>query len=123
MSEKSNQSDAGPNDLNARERLRYQWMLDSVSKYRLFFAGLVFATLSFSVQFSSPTTSRAPKWVQFAAWVFLLITGVLALRDAGGLVSRVTEDVFEGLSPKWRKAMWVFFLSALALLMTARMTS
>src|SRR5437764_1422520 len=95
----------GQEDLRARGRLRYQWMLDSVSKFRLFFVGLVFAILSFSVQFSVPTTNRAAKWCQLAAWLLLLVTGTLSLRDAGGLVTKHTEDVFDGLPSRVRRFM------------------
>src|SRR5207245_4871214 len=70
--------------LRADERVRYQWMLETLGKFRLFFAGLVFAMLSFSVQFSIVTANRAVTWCQFAAWLLLLVTGALALRDAGG---------------------------------------
>lgn len=84
--------------LRADERVRYQWMLDSVSKFRLFFVGLVFAILSFSVQFSIVTGNRAAKGCQVAAWILLLATGMLSLRDAGGFVTRYTQDKFDGLS-------------------------
>ncbi len=60
----------------------------SVSKFRLLFVGLVFAILSFSVQFSVPTANRAARGSQLAAWILLLLTGMLSLRDAGGFVAR-----------------------------------
>src|SRR5205807_6582004 len=97
--------DKGQEDLSAGGRLRYQWMLDSVSKFRLFFAGLVFAMLSFSVQFSIVTANRAGKWCQLAAWLLLLATGVLAVWDAGGFVAKHTQDKFDGLSPAIRRLM------------------
>ena len=110
-------------DLMAAGPLRYQWMLDSVSKFRLFFAGLVFAILSFSVQFSVATANRAAKGCQLAAWILLLLTGMLSLRDAGGFVAKNTDDVFEGLSPAVRRLMWACFLLAIILLMSARFLS
>ena len=54
-------------DLLVRDRIRYQWMLESVAKFRFFFAGLVFAMLSFSVQFAVQTTDRAARWCQVLA--------------------------------------------------------
>ena len=81
-------------DRVARDRIRYQWMLDSVSKFRLLFVGLVFAILSFSVQFSVAIANRAAKGCQLAAWILLLLTGMLSLRDAGGFVAKNTDDVF-----------------------------
>jgi hypothetical protein len=89
----------GHEELITWERLRYQWMLDSVSKFRLFFAGLVFAMLSFSIQFAIVNSNRGAKWYQLAAWLLLLLTGMLALSEAGGFVVKHTEDVFEGLRP------------------------
>ena len=110
-------------DLLARDRIRYQWMLDSVSKFRLFFAGLVFAMLSFSVQFSIVTANRAVTRCQFAPWLLLLVTGALALRDAGGFVTKYTQDKFEGLSSVMRWLMWGCFVLALVLLMVVRLLS
>lgn len=77
-------------DLFERDRIHYQWMLQSISRFRLFFAGLVFATLSFSVQFAIDSGNTIVNTLQSSAWICLLVTGVLALRDAGGLVSRYT---------------------------------
>src|SRR5438445_2823086 len=107
-------------DLLARERIRYQWMLESVSKVRLFFAGLVFAMLSFSVQFAVATENRAAKGCQLAAWILLLLTGMLSVRDAGGFVTKHTQDKFDGLSPAIRRRMWWCFVIAVVLLMSAR---
>lgn len=107
-------------DFKARERIRYQWMLDGLSKFRLFFAGLVFAMLSFSVQFAVQTTDRTARWCQVLAWAFFGLTGLLALRDAGGFVVRYTEHVFEGLSPRTRWLMWACFVLGVVLLAATR---
>ena len=120
MTESDNRDTRAREDQMARDRARYQWMLDSVSKFRLFFAGLVFAMLSFSVQFAVATTNRAAKGCQLAAWILLLLTGMLSLRDAGGFVTKNTQDVFEGLSPTMRRRMWACFVLAIILLMSAR---
>jgi len=121
--EETNRDEKNRENLMARERLRYQWMLDSVAKFRLFFAGLVFAMLAFSVQFSIGTANRAVMWPQVAAWFLLLATGLLAVRDAGGFVKKHTEDKFDGLSPAIRRSMWGGFIVALGLLMSARLLS
>src|SRR5689334_22832219 len=110
MSDAGDKAAKAQDELTTRDRLRYQWMLDSVSKFRLFFVGLVFAMLSFSIQFSVVSANRALKWCQLAAWLLLMATGVLALRDAGGLVSSNTEDVFDGLPRAARRIMWGCFL-------------
>jgi len=113
----------GEENLIARERIRYQWMLEHIAKFRFFFVALVFAMLSFSVQFSVQGTNRAGMWCQAAAWLLLLLTGVFALRDAGGLVAKYTEDAFEGLKPATRQTMWMCFLLAVVLLTVARLVS
>lgn len=69
MSDKGDQDAEAPTDLALRDRIRYQWMLEGVSKFRLFFAGLVFAMLSFSVQFAIQTTDRAARWCEALAWL------------------------------------------------------
>jgi len=120
MTDRDDKAAKGQEEVTARDRLRYQWMLDSVSKFRMFFAGLVFAMLSFSVQFSVVSANRAVKGCQLAAWLLLLATGVLSLRDAGGLVAKNTENVFDGLTSGVRRIMWGCFLVALILLMSAR---
>ena len=110
-------------DLLVRERIRYQWMLESVAKFRVSFAGLAFAMLAFSIQFSIVTANRLVTWSQVAAWLLLLATGALAVRDAGGFVTKHTQDKFDGLPPAIRRLMWGGFLLAIILLMSARLLS
>lgn len=121
MGQEKEPSSQGVDDQRARMRMRYQWMLQSMTKFRFFFAGLVFAILSFTVQFSIRPASPLVNWLQGSAWVLLLMTGVLALRDAGGFVTRYTEDVFGGLKPCFRGVMWGLFVGAIILLAAARL--
>src|SRR5712692_9757797 len=116
MSDRDDAEARAREDLATQERIRYQWMLDGISKFRFFFAGLVFAVLSFSVQFAAQTKYRPARWCQALAWAFLVLSGMLALRDAGGFVAKYTQDVLEGLSPCMRRFMWAFFLLGVLLL-------
>ncbi len=104
-------------------QIRHHAMLEAITKFRLFFAGLVFAILAFSVQFSVHSSNPLAKWFQASSWVFLIITGIFALRDAGGFVTKYTEKVFEGLSIKNRQRMWAFFLLSIVLLAISRFIS
>jgi hypothetical protein len=123
MDNKENADAKVKEDLMIRERIRYQWMLEGVSKFRFFFAGLVFAMLSFSVQFAVQTTDPTARWCQVIAWTFLVVTGMLALRDAGGFVTKYTENVFEGLSPTIRRFMWACFFLGVVFLAATRVIS
>lgn len=107
-------------DRYQRERIRYDWMLQSVQKFRIFFAGLVFTMLAFAIQFPVRSPEAGVWPVQVLGWLALLVCGLLALRDAGGLVTKYTADVFDGLSPWWRGCMWADFVAALLLLGLAR---
>jgi hypothetical protein len=112
-------SRAVKDDLPPRERLGDAWVLERATKFRTFFAGLVFALLSFSVQFSVQTSTRRD-WCQFLAWTLLLITGCLALRDAGGFTTRDSDIRFEGLRPGMRRIMWMCFLVGVVLLVVMK---
>ncbi len=105
-----------------RDRIHYEWMLASIARFRLFFAGLVFAILSFSIQFAMVPKANASlvNTIHVIAWLLLIAVGFLALRDAGGFVSKHTEETFNGLSSCWRKAMWGMFAIALLLLISGR---
>jgi hypothetical protein len=123
MSKDSLDRDRVKDHLLAGERIQHEWMLSSLQKFRLFFAGLVFAILAFSVQFGITSRNDFVEIVQPLAWLLLLITGCLALRDAGGFVVAYTQDKFEGLKPNSRKAMWVLFVVAMFLLILVRSCS
>jgi|AntRauTorcE11898_2_1112593.scaffolds.fasta_scaffold04719_6 hypothetical protein len=105
------------------ERIHYSWMLNSIQRFRLFFCGLVFAVLSFSLQVGFDALPTSARVLYTCAWTSLLGAGVLALREAGGFRTKDTEESFEGMSPRWRKAMWALFLAGIALLGGAKWAS
>ena len=120
MSDRPNSVSEGTKDVLERDRIRYQWMLDSLFKFRLFFTALVFTILSFSIQFQVNTNDRLIIAFEIGAWILLGITGYFSLKDCGGFSSKITEQSFEGLSQKQRKAMWACFFGGLVLLMVAK---
>lgn len=103
------------------DKIRHQAILSSLTKFRFFFAGLVFAILSYSVQ--KPINSGLPIiiWSEALSWVLLLASGLFSIKECGGLNSKLTESaVFEGLSPHHRVIMYGLFVSAMGLLILSR---
>ena len=49
-------------------------MVEAVYKFRFFFVGLVFAILSFAMQFPVTTDNQLIKITEAVSWFFLLIT-------------------------------------------------
>jgi hypothetical protein len=103
------------------DKIRHQAILSSLTKYRFFFAGLIFAILSYSVQKPIESGNFLLNWSENVSWLFLLISGLLSIKECGGFSSKLTEDaVFSGLSERYRKAMYIFFVIAMLLLVFSR---
>ena len=83
-------------------------------------AGLLFAVLSFALQFPVKSSHLAIKIVEAASWVLLAVTAALTLRDCGGLRARLTERTLEGLSPRLRVTMWWVVSAGVILLLAAK---
>ena len=107
-------------DLEERNRIYYEAMIGSIAKFRLFWCALVFSILSFSMQF--PTKSHVPwlKIVEWLSWIGFAIVGGFALRDCGGIRKKMDDKIFEGLAPMYRVLMWGTFLTAMGLLIIAK---
>jgi hypothetical protein len=91
--------------------------LESVYKFRFFFTALVFAILSFAIQFPVDTRSVWIKSAEAGSWALLLTAGCLALRDCGGFRADLSPV---GLSNGWRRLMWALFVVAIVLLLLAK---
>ena len=59
-------------------------MVESVYKFKFFFVGLVFAILSFSMQFPVKTEIIIIRTTEIISWLLLLVTGYFAIKDCGG---------------------------------------
>ncbi|VAW78343.1 hypothetical protein MNBD_GAMMA12-3784 [hydrothermal vent metagenome] len=108
------------NDLLERNRIHYQWVLGSIRRLRFFFCGLVFAMLSFALQYRVESSNKLVLSIEVMSWILLAVAGYLSLRDCGGFTEDLNEDTFIGLSPKLRKIMWWCFLGAIILLILAK---
>lgn len=103
------------------DKIRHQAILSSLTKYRFFFAGLIFAILSYSIQKPISSCYWFFTWSENISWLLLLLSGLLAIKECGGFSSKLTEDaIFSGLSPKYRKAMYSLFVIAMILLVLSR---
>ena len=100
------------------EKNRQRIALESAAKFRFFFVGLVFAILSFAIQFPIEGAGYYLKLAEAASWAFIAITGLLALADIGGF-SRSSEPKSK-LTEFARGAMWACFLVGILLLLTSK---
>jgi hypothetical protein len=92
--------------------------VETAAKFRFFFTGLVFAILSFAIQFPLKTSDQSLKIVEATSWAFIAITALLALLDIGGFSA--SSDSSSRLTPHARGFMWFAFLAGVVLLLTAK---
>lgn len=103
-----------------------EWDLDRVRnlyKFDFFFAGLVFAVLSFGMQFSVKSCCTYLKIAESISWVLFLIVGLCVLYVCGGFLTQHTHGELEKRqkdSPKVRRIMWVLFVFAVGILSIVR---
>jgi hypothetical protein len=82
-------------EIQTRDRIRDQMLIESVFKFRLFFVGFVFAILSFAMQCSAEAEESRIKFCEASAWFFLALAGYLALKDCAGFAAKITEKTAE----------------------------
>lgn len=118
MSEPSRQDDI-EKQLRCAEK---EWNLERVRniyKFDFFFAGLVFAVLSFGMQFSVKSCCIYLRIAEGISWILFLLVGVCALYVCGGFLTQHTHGELEKRqkdSPKARRIMWVLFVVAIVIL-------
>jgi hypothetical protein len=101
-----------------REKTNHRVSVESAVKFKFFFVGLVFAILSFAIQFPLKSTYPALKISEASSWGLMAITGILALVEIGGF--SVSETSTNGLTRWGRVAMWGCFLLGLLLLLASK---
>ncbi len=89
-------------------------------RYRLFFCSLVFAILSFAIQFSVKSDCNLLRVLEGCGWIFLLLCGFLSIRELGGFR---LKNIYIGLSPKWQFAKYALFVVAMLLLIISKLFS
>jgi hypothetical protein len=92
----------------------------SVYKFHFFFTALVFAILSFAIQFPVSSDILYIKLMEALSWLLIAATALLALKQIGGFSSEDTKKGFIGLGKKCRTGMWVLFFVGVSLLLSAK---
>lgn len=100
------------------EKNRQRIVLESAAKFRFFFVGLVFAILSFAIQFPVKSYELWLKLAEASSWGLIAVTGILALADIGGFSPSPEPNL--SLTKFARGAMWLCFLLGVVLLLTAK---
>jgi hypothetical protein len=101
-----------------QEMNRQRVDLETAAKFRFFFVGLVFAILSFAIQFPIKTFEFGLKLSEATSWGLIAITGLFALVDIGGF--SLSSESNKRLTTYARVAMWVCFFTGVVLLLASK---
>ena len=99
-------------------KTRDRILAESAMKFRYFFVGLVFAILSFAIQYPIKTSVLGLKFTEATSWGFIAITGLFALIDVGGF--SLSAEPSGGLTRLCRGLMWACFLIGIVLLLASK---
>lgn len=104
------------------KRAETEWDLErlrNIYKFDFFFAGLVFAIVSFAMQFPIKSHCLYLRIAEAVSWVLFLAVGICALYVCGGFLTRHTHGALQKRHeclPKVRCWMWRFFVVAIGIL-------
>ena len=101
-----------------QEKNRQRVVLESAAKFRFFFVGLVFAILSFAIQFPIKSEEFYLKLTETSSWGLIATTGLLSLADIGGF--SLSSEPSASLTKQARGVMWVCFLLGVVLLLASK---
>lgn len=113
-------------ELRAAEK---EWALERVRnlyKFDFFFTGLVFAVLSFAMQFPVKSSCLYLVVAEGISWVLFVLVGMCALYLCGGFLIRHTHSELEQRQehqPKIRFLMWVLFVIAIGVLVFVKIVN
>jgi hypothetical protein len=114
--------------IEGKERARsdtevYLEKVRSIYKFHFFFTALIFAILSFAIQFPVETDYVWIKILEVISWAIIAFTALLSLKQLGGFSSEDTLKFHSGLGKVWRYLMWILFVAGVILLLTAKIMS
>lgn len=92
----------------------------SIYKFHFFFTALVFAILSFAIQFPVSSENLWIKIMEVVSWLLIAATALLALKQIGGFAPIDTMEYHQGLNIRWRKVMWFLFFVGVWMLLIAK---
>lgn len=95
----------------------------AIYKFHFFFTALVFAILSFAIQFPVSSANLWIKIMEVISWVLIAATALLALKQVGGFTLVDAMEYHQGLNIMWRKVMWVLFFTGVWLLLIAKIVN
>ena len=101
------------------EKNRQRVDIETATKFRFFFVGLVFAILSFAIQFPVKGVDFHLKLTEAISWGLITITGLFALIDIGGFALSSDHSKCR-LSKFARIVMWACFLVGVVLLLASK---
>lgn len=92
-------------------------------RFNFFFSGLVFAILSFAIQFPVKGDTVWIKIIEAVSWIVIGLTGILALKQMGGFSLKNATATRSGLSRNWQFTMWTLFLYDVSLLLLSKIVN
>jgi len=97
----------------------------AIHKFKFFFAGLVFAVLSFVIQFPVKTNHFWIKVLESSSWVLFGSVALLALRNIGGFSLEDTNKgaYRTGLAKTWMFIMWLLFFFGVTAILVAKIAT
>ena len=100
----------------------YMERVRNAYRFEYFFAGLVFAVLSFAIQYPVAESVRFIKSLEAVSWVALALTGLMSLKGLGGFAPTYASTYKQTvmLSEPARKVMWGLFVVGVSALLAAK---
>ena len=100
--------------------------IDADYKFRFFFSALIFAILSFAIQYPIKSTCNLLKLAEVISWFILILSGYFSLVVCGRfpirIISGTAKKLNELLSKQWTDEilMWRLFYFSLFLLLLVK---
>jgi len=108
--------------LQEQEYLLHLEKVKFIYKFQFFFTGLVFAILSFSIQYSTNNENIIIKFIEISSWIFLFVSGIFSIKNIGGFVlddtNKYQKDIY--LNKKERFTMWITFVLGVIFLLVSK---